>query len=330
MGNDLSNKNKKQSNDYMPNNKINTYSSKGNKTFDRGAKIKSNITNSNLFYYEFVRNITFDSYSFGVDNSMIVFKSINDILYFIYSNKKYSIISYNLIDNKKINDIKNAHDSIITNFRHYFYKDKKQDLIISTSTNNNVKLWRINDWECLLNIERVNKDGNLLSACFLIQNNQINILTSNDLGYESIKVFNLNGNKIKEINNSKDRTNYIDVYYDNHNYSSKFYILTANHNFVKSYDYNDNTIYHIYNDYDKVSHNSLRIKNESNLIKLIESSEDGNIRIWNFHTGELLNKIFIYLFLNGIYLWENDYLFVGSGDKTINILDLKKSKVIVI
>ena len=74
--------------------------------------------------------------------------------------------------------------------------------------------------------------------------------------------------------------------------------------------------------------NSIRIKNESNLIKLIESSVDGNIRIWNFHTGELLNKIYINTYLNGICLWNNDYLFVGCADKTIKIVDIKKTEVI--
>ena len=35
---------------------------------------------------------------------------------------------------------------------------------------------------------------------------------------------------------------------------------------------------------------SLRIKIENNLIKLIDSCQDGKIRIWNFHSGDLLNK----------------------------------------
>ena len=33
--------------------------------------------------------------------------------------------------------------------------------------------------------------------------------------YESIKVFDFNGKKIKEMNDSKDNTVFIDSYYDN-------------------------------------------------------------------------------------------------------------------
>ena len=282
--------------------------------------------NSNKINYEFITDIATDSYSYGIDNTMVTFKSIDDILYFIYS-KKISIISYDLINNKKINEIKDDKNSCITNLKHYFHQDKRQDLVISTSINNNLKLWKINNWECLLNIKRVNLNGDLRSACFLSLNNQIYILTSNIFGSEPIKVFNLKGKKIREIPNSKDGVNYIDIYYDNK--SSKPYILTGNKNFVKSYDYNNNIVYHTYNDNDHCTHYSLRIKNENNLIKLIESSEDGNIRIWDFHSGKLLKKIYISdgnLF--GICLWNNDYLFIGCGENTIKILDMEKSQII--
>ena len=332
----ISKDNKYPNNKANDNIKENKYSSKENKNYNGKINLRNNLENnkqkididinSKIINYEFLRNIAIDSHSYGLDDLMIVFKSIDDILYFIYTNKENYIISYNLIENKKINVIKNASDSRITNFKHYLNKDKNQDLMISASLLNNLKLWRINDWECLLKIKNINDGGDLRSACFLILKNNIYILTSNIFASEPIKVFNLNGVKIKEINNSRDDVNYIDIYYDNN--SSKPYILAGNCGFVKSYDYNDNKVYHIYNDYDGGNHYSIRIKNENNLIKLIESSGDGNIRIWNFHTGELLNKIYIIdESLFGICLWDN-YLFIGCGDNTIKILDIEKSKII--
>ena len=197
--------------------------------------------NSNLINFEFIRDIATDSYSYGIDNTMVAFKSIDNILYFIYS-KKNSIISYDLINNTKINEIKDDKNSCITNLKHYFHQDKRQDLVISTSIKNNLKLWKLKNWEILLKIEKINLHGDLRSACFLNLNNQIYILTSNIFGSEPIKVFNLKGIKIKEINNSKDDVSYIDIYYDDK--SSKPYVLTGNKNFVKSYDYNNNKVYH--------------------------------------------------------------------------------------
>ena len=113
---------------------------------------------------------------------MAVFKSINDILYFIYSNNINSIISYNLIDNKKINEIKNAHNFSISSIKYYLYKYKNQDLVLSSSLNNNLKLWRINNWECILNIELIYETGDLWSTCFLIIKKEYYFLTSDGYG----------------------------------------------------------------------------------------------------------------------------------------------------
>ena len=74
-----------------------------------------------------------DSYIFfGYDNSFVVFKSYDiEILNLVYANKNKSIIAYNIIDNKKMGEIKNAHKSYITNFRYFFDNIKIRDLIIS-------------------------------------------------------------------------------------------------------------------------------------------------------------------------------------------------------
>ena len=47
------------------------------------------------------------------DNTFLIFKSINDILYLIYINKESSFISFNLINNKIINEIKKPHNNDI-------------------------------------------------------------------------------------------------------------------------------------------------------------------------------------------------------------------------
>jgi len=75
---------------------------------------------------------------------------------------------------------------------------------------------------------------------------------------------------------------------------------------------------------------SIIINNNKNEIsELIESSEDGNIRIWDFHNGNLLKKINITKNrLYGICLWNNEYLFVGCGDNYIKLVDLNSGNII--
>ena len=53
-----------------------------------------------------------------------------------------------------------------------------------------------------------------------------------------------------------------------------------------------------------------------------------NIRIWNFHTGLLIKKIKVYFNLKDSCLWNNTYIFVGSHDKKIKLVDLKNGIVI--
>ena len=62
-------------------------------------------------------------------------------------------------------------------------------------------------------------------------------------------------------------------------------------------------------DKDFSPHLSLIVNNYEKITKLIDSSIDGNIRIWNFHSKELLSRIKVSS--NGIQdicLWNNEYI----------------------
>ena len=122
-------------------------------------------------------------------------------------------------------------------------------------------------------------------------------------------------------------TFYIDNYYDKK--LSKNYIITGNKGFIKSYDYNNNKIYHKYYDNSKKAHYNIIIIEEMNNIKLIESCFDGNIRIWDFHLCLLLKKIKINdEGIKTICLWDKNYLFIGCRDKKIKLIDLKNGLII--
>ena len=171
----------------------------------------------------FLNDLVIDSYSNNwTINKFIVFKSFNNILYLIYSNNNKSIISYNIIDNKKINEIKNAHKDYISSFRYYLDNTNNRDLVISLSLSlhySNIKLWDINNLELILNIEKLTNYGFLKSACFQNDNKGGSyIVVCFTMHYkknpEPIKVYDFKGNKTKEINDSEDSAYYIDNYYD--------------------------------------------------------------------------------------------------------------------
>jgi len=109
-------------------------------------------------------------------------------------------------------------------------------------------------------------------------------------------------------------------------------------NDIKSYDFDKGKLYYKYNesdDYESKLSIIIIISNED-IIKLIESNIGGYIKIWNFHTGILINKIQVlksdlnesFVSLYGICLWDNELIFVGCGDKTIKLIDLEKGIVL--
>ena len=298
---------------------------KYNKKEYKNTNKEKNETNN----IQMLNQLTKDSHAnLPLENVFCVFESIDNIIYLIYSNNDKSIISFNLVNIQKINEIKRAHNFDITNLRHYLDKKNKRNIIMSISTSDfNLKLWNIKNYECLLNIKTINVKGNLLLGSFLNDNNNIFIITYNSMTpyNELIRVFDLNGNKIKDIKNFF--TFYIDTYYDKK--LCKNYIITSNLGFSTSYDYITGEIYHKYSANDRSEHFCFIINDKEEIIKLIESSYDGSIRIWNFNTGELMKKI--YISKNSLYsicLWNNESLFVSSYDKKLRLINLNEGIII--
>jgi hypothetical protein len=314
-------------------------SGKSKKNEKKNANVSNIVTikndknkNAKKIHIQHFKDLVNDSYSFCyLDNTFIVFKSIDDILYVIYTNKNISIISYDLIDNKKIITIKKAHDNYITNFRHYLDINNKRDLIISISCHdNNIKLWDASRWDCLHNFNNIYKAGQLFSACFLNdkKQNQIFIVSGNSNfdNSDCIIILDLKGSKLQEINDSNDNIFFIDNYYDE--LRNKNFIITGNFGYVKSFDYTNNKLYHKYSENDNRAHYSVIIHDNHGDTQLLESSYDGDVRIWHFHSGDLLKKINVLNEIYNICSWGDDYLFVGCKNGMLKLINLQNGETV--
>ena len=306
-----------------------------NKINDYIGKLEKNQKKEEIKDIKLLSNIIDDSYAWvNLDNTFTVFKSINSIFYLIYASENKSLICYDMNNMKKINELKSIHNEHITNIKHYLDSINKRDLVMSISRNeNSIKVWNVKNWDILVNIQNINQVGFIYSACIFKENDNNFIITSNRNmtgNPEAIKIYNFEGKKIKDINDSSDHTFFIDTYFDN--LLIKNFIITGNFGYVKSYDYSKNELYHKYDDNHCFTndrfHCSVIIINHKNVIKIIESGGDGLIRIWNFHAGTLLSKINIGNRLYSIYLWKEDYLFVGCSDKTIKLIELNNELIV--
>ena len=299
---------------------------------EKEIKLINDYNPNNLILFS---KLTKDSFcSSPIENTFIIFNSIihNNIIYLIYSSKEKSIKCVNLIENRLVIEIKNAHNKFITSFKHCYDENKKMDIIMSISSDSNeIKLWDFSNWECILNLQKINKSGNLLSACFLKEKNNIYIATSNFELFddpEPIKIYDDKGNFIKQITNSREGSIlYMEIYFDKTHLIN--YIISCNINFVKSYNYNENNIYHKYYDNNNSIHNSFVINRVGSVVQLIELCNDGNIRIWDFHLNILLNKIKVdNNILTTICIWDENNIIVGIKNKGIKIIQINKGKII--
>jgi len=294
------------------------------------SKDIDNINNSNEFQskpknIKISKNIIQDSAIFSEKNfTFIIFKSIDNIFYIVYGTNRRSIVFYNLLDNKKMATINNFR-SYVNYFRHILDEKNKRDLILSQNSGVqiiNLNIWNVNSLECIFNFKE-NLLGNI-ESCFLNYQHQIYIIIS-EITSETINCFDLEGNKVKQINNISHFLKYIECYHDLK--TNKSFIIICNIDNIILYDYNTDEIYH---KFEEQNCSSFSIFNSKESVKLIARSID-SILIWNFHSKELLKKIHIKN-ISIFCLWSEKYImasdYINNAIFAINLDDGKKKNII--
>ena len=120
-------------------------------------------------------------------------------------------------------------------------------------SNNMLKIWEFPIFSCILTLKNINSNGSLYSACFLNNDNsniieRYNyIITSCAGSNEQIKIFDFDGNIIKKFEQKdSDDVYFIDSYFDLK--LKKYFIITGNYNYIKSYDFYETKLYKKYID----------------------------------------------------------------------------------
>ena len=109
---------------------------------------------SNIHYSQSIVNDIYDKsfneFSHSEVNLFETFKSIDNIYFLVYVNKDNSIVIYNLNDNEKVCLLKKAHKEEIRYIKYYLDIINKRDLLLSSSyIENNIKIWNIQNYECI-------------------------------------------------------------------------------------------------------------------------------------------------------------------------------------
>ena len=304
-------------------------------------KIKKCITSNshiNLLYSHIVANI---------DDTFAFFKSINNKYYVIYSGsedyKIFSLFCYDLINGQNITKIAKAHEDRIYTCRHFLDKNSNSDLLITSSFDKYIKIWNLTDQYKLIYKKKPDYDYKentyLLSENLLFYNKKNYLITSayeiDSEGYEilfyDIGLENKNKQKLKQldyqkINDSKDNTNILSIYYEKNNDNFIPYILAGNYGNVKIFDFSTKSLLHTYNDNNKlINYLSIIINvNKNNDKNVIATGADGYLRIWDFNNNNLIHKIFCgkEKWLIGLCQLNSQYILAACADGNLKEFDL--------
>ena len=294
-----------------------------------------------------VNNI--EAYSINPNNNSFVtfLSSFTDVQYLIFISKNDYIVSYDLNSGQKLAEIYVSKAKELKRLEHLVDKKNKRDLLmIYYFLPNSLTIFDIRNWSTVLFLEKINTKYDLINfACFFyyIKTNECLIISSNDIiNYIKLYLFpykiryvknysrwssnlivlNLKGKIKKQIKNSNVNTSYIKTYYNAKN--GKTFIIALSNKSIKSYDYENNSLYQIYYNKDVEGYSIIDIiKTKEGVLQLISSSAAyGLILIWNFNKGHLLNQIQLEEKYFSMFFYNERILYIGTMNGNIIIMDI--------
>ena len=266
-----------------------------------------------------------------------VFKSNKDdkeyLIYPNYKTNKINIISLN--ENKIIQSLE-AHESHITSIRYFINERNKKEYLVSTEQTNIVIIWDIsNDYKIISKIQTDYKE--YILSCLLIFNidkslyKNILVTSCSCTGYTKLYSFD-NNLLIKNIHITENNlTNYLLLW--NNRKDNNNYIIECCFKKISIYNLlNDNELYSelISENTAFSEHFSGIIYNKNDIDFLLVCSNNGYIEMWNLFNKELAFSININRSkLMDIIQWNQKYLIVTDYENQyIKIIDVGQMKII--
>jgi len=245
--------------------------------------------------------------------------------YIDINSKNKSIIFYDINNNQEIKKINNAHNNTIQSIKYYDFS--LYDIILSTSSDNDLKLWNYNECINILTITNIFNDSSYVySACIIFNENISHIFCVGELNY--IKVYDATGNLYKNIGKNNEYRRFIDMCELN----GKKYILSGGTKGITAFDYPELTEYFCFvENNDSTYHNYAKIIKINEIYNLIDVGDFNSIKIWNFMNKTLITNIKINISsgLGGFSSINNKYLIIGGRDGSIKVLDLENRILII-
>ena len=281
-----------------------------------------------------IQDININVIDFNIDNINCI-KKISDhfdyhcngyvydnLCFFISKKNEYilayiegkSIIFFDINNNNEVKKFNNAHENYIQTIRYYEYS--LYDIILSSSYNDDIKIWNYNENLNILTISKVfNESNGVFSSSILFDTNSFYIFCVGERDY--IKIYDSSGNFYKNIGTNDESRRFIEICIIN----EKKYIISGGNRGIKVFNYPSFSQYNCFNaENDTNYHNYGKIIKNNNIYYLIDIESFCKIRIWDFFNKNLIKSISSKSPLGGFIFINNIYLISGSIFNTEVIL----------
>ena len=251
-------------------------------------------------------------------------KNENIVAYIDNKSKDQNIIFYDIDINKEIKKIVDAHKNRIYIVKHYESFDS--DIILTSSLNNDIKLWNYYESLNILTISNIFKGSfGVFSSAVLFEKNIFYIFCIGNKDY--IKIYDSFGQFYKNIGNNDESRRYIDIF----EIDKQKYIISGGNKGVNVFNYPSFTFYNCFiEDKDTNYHSYGKIIKIKDIYNLIDVGDSNKIRIWDFN-----NKILIKSITSsnengfgGFIIINNLYLLIGSFSSDIQVYNIKSGLMI--
>ena len=288
--------------------------------------ININVLDFNPQYIKCIKKISdsFGNRDYYLCDGICFFISKNNEYVLGYIDSTYkSIIYYDINNDKEIKRINNAHENYIYSIKYYDYY--LYDINLSSSCNNDVKIWNYNESLNILTINNIFNNNYVYSSALLFDNNSFYVLCSGY--YDYIKVYNSSGILYKNLGNNDECRFYIEIDEINENK----YIISGGNKGINIFNYPSFSNYYCFKENNDTSyHNYAKIIKINNIYNLIDVGTSNKIRIWDFNNKNLIKCITSNSEsgLGGFILINNIYLIIGSFDNEIKVFDINNGIII--
>lgn len=274
-----------------------------------------------------------DAIKYNSKNVFTVFISFSNELILAYVNDYNQIVFYDLSEFKLLNKYDCSHNEIISFLKHFKDREKNRDILVSISDMDCIaKIWvyKKPSLSCVLDLGNIYNNGMIKGACFVPYDTMIYLLVinlGNNNNGDNIKLINIVTNKIFVFQNTNQPSNQIESFINR----NKVFILVYILSYIKSYIFDPLSLtlslYKKYIDKKESEHIYFEIFTHDGFqAKIIDSDNDGVIRIWDFDSCVLLHKIRINNNYADICLYNNYLLFLQT--EGLKLMDIKSGKIV--